>query len=185
MRKTFPEFDLDGFYLTEIHERDALALYTLFSNPRVMQFYDMPALSREEEGLELVNLFTTLYRDGIGVRWAIRLQKDGLLAGTCGVNQFNKIDRSAIVGYELLPEYWGQGIVSRALKKVCSLCFSGRLETPVNRIEASVLPENTSSIRVLEKNGFCFEGLLREKAYWGEQFHDMELYALLAREFKG
>jgi len=50
---------------------------------------------------------------------------------------------------------------------------------PVHRIEALVTPNNTGSIRLLEKLGFCQEGLRREFGFWKGCYQDVYLYALL------
>ena len=39
----------------------------------------------------------------------------------------------------------------------------------LNRIEAIVMPENSASIRLLEKLGFTKEGLLAQYEHWGQQ----------------
>jgi ribosomal-protein-alanine N-acetyltransferase len=53
----------------------------------------------------------------------------------------------------------------------------------LNRIEATVIPENKPSLRVLEKAGFVKEGLLREQKLLHGKFCDAYMYALLKRDF--
>ena len=52
----------------------------------------------------------------------------------------------------------------------------------LNRIEAMTFPQNTASIRLLDKFGLKVEGLLREYEYIKGNPQDMSLYALLSRE---
>ncbi|KAM0988588.1 hypothetical protein ACFX13_012757 [Malus domestica] len=69
-------------------------------------------------------------------------------------------DCRAEIGYALAAEYWGQGIVIRAVKMAITEGFNEF--TDLVRMQALVLIENKASQRVLEKLGFHMEGLLRE-----------------------
>ncbi len=44
--------------------------------------------------------------------------------------------------------------------------------------------ENDASVRVLEKIGFAREGVLREYGFWKNQFWDLQMFALLKREWR-
>ena len=52
----------------------------------------------------------------------------------------------------------------------------------LNRIEALTFPQNTASIRLLDKFGFKIEGLLREYEYIKDKTQDMSVYALRSTE---
>ena len=105
------------------------------------------------------------------------------LIGTCGFNNWVAYDHSAIIGYELAPEFWGKGYATEAIHKIISAAYNDELQIHVNRIEASVVPGNIASEKVLKKNGFIFEGRLREKAFWDNQYQDMNLFALIKSQF--
>jgi len=64
----------------------------------------------------------------------------------------------AELGYIVARKYWGQGHATEAVRLAVQ---SGFKDLEVERIEAFVDPENKGSQRVLEKNGFTQEGLLR------------------------
>jgi RimJ/RimL family protein N-acetyltransferase len=67
-------------------------------------------------------------------------------------------ERRASVGYWLLPQERGKGLVTHALLLVARWAFD---ELDVKRIGLLADPRNTSSIRVAERVGFQREGLLR------------------------
>ena len=54
----------------------------------------------------------------------------------------------------------------------------------LNRLEARTKAENEASKHVLARLGMQYEGLLREHSYWKGAYHDLELYAVLRREFE-
>ncbi|KAJ8747472.1 hypothetical protein K2173_008769 [Erythroxylum novogranatense] len=85
----------------------------------------------------------------------------------------------AHVGYALATDYWGQGIVTAALKMAVSRVFQDLQD--VVRLEALVEVENKGSQRVLVflRNliGFSKEGLLRKYGYCKGEIRDMFAYS--------
>ena len=53
----------------------------------------------------------------------------------------------------------------------------------LNRIEAIVYPENTASLRLLERLGFQQEGLLCQSFRQGDKYYDHLLLSLLQDEW--
>jgi ribosomal-protein-alanine N-acetyltransferase len=121
-----------------------------------------------------------LFRDKMGVRWAITLRADPRrLVGSCGYFSVRRGTATVETGYELHPDYWRQGLMTEALQAMIQYSFSDQALLPVHRIEALVAPGNIASIRLLEKLGFAREGLRREFGFWGGRYQDVYLYALL------
>ena len=85
------------------------------------------------------------------------------------------------IGYFLSESYWGNGIASEALKTIIKFLFE---KVNVNRIQAEVMPENEVSKKVLLKNGFTKEGLLRQANLWsGKGIVDLEIYSILKGDY--
>jgi ribosomal-protein-alanine N-acetyltransferase len=69
--------------------------------------------------------------------------------------------------------------MTEALTAIIDLGFK---EMGLNRVDAVVMPENSASIKLLEKLGFCYEGLLREYENWGSKgFADLCMLSILRR----
>ncbi|XAR54693.1 Diamine N-acetyltransferase [Bertholletia excelsa] len=84
------------------------------------------------------------------------------------------------LGYVLASEYWGKGIVTRAVRMVASSIF---LEWPhMERLEALVDVNNKGSQRVLEKVGFVREGVLRKYFFQKGKARDMVMFSLLSTD---
>lgn len=80
------------------------------------------------------------------------------------------------IGYELSKEYWGKGIASEALEAIILYGFQ---HFQLERIEALVEPANSASSKLLEKNGFKREGLLRHYEFTCGKFDDLYMYSIL------
>lgn len=104
------------------------------------------------------------------------------LVGTCGHLNIDGTHCRAELGYGVSVGCWGRGIAKEAAGVILDWGF-GELE--LRRVAASVDPDNTASIRVLEALGFRHEGTLREHLRSGGHAFDSRVYGLLAREWRG
>lgn len=86
----------------------------------------------------------------------------------------------AELGYVLARKYWGMGLVTQAIKLAIETGFK---DLDVERIEAYVDPANIGSQRVLEKNGFTKEGLLRNFVIQKGILKDRLIYSFLKPNF--
>lgn len=84
---------------------------------------------------------------------------------------------TAELGYWLAEDFWGQGIMTEAVQRICQE-GAGRWDDLV-RIYAEPFDCNTASRRVLEKAGFQLEGTLRSNAVKNGKVLDMTMYALV------
>lgn len=105
---------------------------------------------------------------------------DGAAVGSVGV--FPKTDiyrRSAELGDWLAKPFWGRGIMTAAVAEICREAFQ---RFDIVRIEAAINARNAASRRVVEKNGFTLEGVLRQSVYKRGEILDSCLYSLLREE---
>lgn len=112
---------------------------------------------------------------GSAIARAIVVQ--GKAVGSIAVFRMQNIhSRTAELGYYLDEAYWGRGIMSGAVARLCAEAFAA---TDLLRIFAEPFAENKASCRVLEKAGFSFEGTLRKNAVKNGRVLDMQMYALV------
>jgi [ribosomal protein S5]-alanine N-acetyltransferase len=81
---------------------------------------------------------------------------------------------TAGIGYWLGRAHWNKGIMTEAVKEIVKCGFS---ELGLRRIQASTFPQSKASMRVLEKAGFKFEGVLRKNIKKGDKYIDEYLFA--------
>lgn len=110
------------------------------------------------------------------------IEKDGVLVGSIGVVQQEDIYRmNAEIGYFVGREFWGQGIVSAALRLIIPYIFDN---FDVIRIYAEPYTHNLASRRVLEKNGFICEAVLKNNVIKNNVILDSCIYSLLKENYK-
>jgi [ribosomal protein S5]-alanine N-acetyltransferase len=94
-------------------------------------------------------------RFGFGL-WHLARKSDGAAIGMCGLLRRDNLP-DVDVGYALLPDYWGQGFALEAVQ--ATLSHAAR-KFGLPRVVAVVSEGNDASVRVLEKAGLRYEGMV-------------------------
>lgn len=85
--------------------------------------------------------------------------------------------QSCSVGYWVSADANGRGVATAAVREIARVAFD---ELGLHRIEASVLPHNVRSQRVLERNGFVRFGLAPQYLNIAGRWQDHVIFQLLA-----
>jgi ribosomal-protein-alanine N-acetyltransferase len=158
----FPNLTTSRLTLTKLSVEDNGGVFELFSDEGVIEYYDLEAFNELNQATTLINFFNSRFDQNTGIRWAIRLKESNQLIGTCGFNSWNVKMKSAVIGYDLLPKFWGKGYSTEAVNGIVKSAFSGELPCGVlNRIQGDTIPENKASESLLLKVGFKEEGIRR------------------------
>ena len=106
--------------------------------------------------------------------WAIR-EPSGILVGAFGFDNIVE-GHVAEIGYWIGKAWRGQGIMTDVVRVTTRFAFD---ELKLERLVAFVFDDNEASGRVLEKNGFQCEGVLRKHHKKGDRLIDSRVYARL------
>ncbi|WP_313027983.1 GNAT family N-acetyltransferase [Soonwooa sp.] len=165
-------FETERLILRPLELQDADRLYLLDSNPEVMKYIGMPALTAQEESVKVIEMIRNQYqRFGIG-RFAVVEKESGLLVGWSGL-KFNDSEINGFkdfyeLGYRFLPETWGKGYASETGKAFVDKFFD---EMKLKNLYAYAHSENGASNHVLTKLGFTKTGTFTEpdgNCFWYE-----------------
>jgi RimJ/RimL family protein N-acetyltransferase len=167
--------------LRPLVQDDAVALFSIFSDPQVMSFWSSPPWSSLEISWKYIEREEHAMAEGKHLRLGITSLKEGSLLGTCTLFNHSLQSRRAEVGFALSRAAWGCGYASEALRELLAFGFG---DMGLNRVEADVDPRNGASARCLERLEFRKEGHLRERWIVGDEVADSVLYGLLRADFK-
>jgi [ribosomal protein S5]-alanine N-acetyltransferase len=98
---------------------------------------------------------------------------DGKVIGGVGL-MYNSERYRAEIGYWLGKKYWNSGIMTEAVKLVTDFGFK---KLKLKRIYATVFTKNKVSVHILKKNGYKFEGLMKNYHMKGGKMIDALMYA--------
>lgn len=108
------------------------------------------------------------------------LEWRGAFAGGIGLAPMTDMHSGTVeLGYWLGESYWGAGLATRAVAAILPYAFD---ELLFIRVQALVFAANVRSMRVLEKNGFAREGVMRRHIRKNGVVSDAVLYAKLRTE---
>lgn len=165
-----------GLVLQPMTQADIAHVHHGLSHPDVIRYYAVRFMTLEATQ-EQMDWYAKLEREGAGQWWAIRSATDGAFLGGIGITNIHPVHKRCELGYWLLPEHWGKGIMRAALGCVMDHVFN---TLGLHRISAEVEPENEASARLLRKAGFNHEGTLRECEMKDGQWVSLDLFARLA-----
>jgi ribosomal-protein-alanine N-acetyltransferase len=136
-------------------EDASLIFATYAQDPEVVRYLTFRPHRDVKDAHEAVERFLEGWRSGKSFCWLIFRRDRDELIGSIGARE----DHGINVGYLLARPFWGQGFMSEALGAIVDWAFS---VPSVFRVWAVCDVENEASARLLEKNGFDQEGLLRK-----------------------
>ena len=177
-----PDLQTSRLALTRIRPTDVHAVFELFSDPKVLEYYDLEPLAALPDAERLMQVFESRFSSMTGIRWAIREHGSDSLIGTCGFNSWNRKMRHGSIGYELKQSHWRQGLATEAVTRVVYAAFSGLLPCGrLHRIQADTVLGNAASERLLLRLGFKEEGIRRDAMYIRGSYWDMKCFGLVDR----
>ncbi|MFF0741386.1 GNAT family N-acetyltransferase [Streptomyces sp. NPDC004111] len=135
----------------------------------------------EEGALEFVRARSRGWERGDLAQFCVEDADSGEVLGSIGLHKIEFARGVAGIGYWLLPEARGRGVVTRAVELCTRWGFSG---LGLHRIELGHAVSNEPSCRVAERCGYLFEGVARGglPALAPDTFHDMHSHARLATD---
>lgn len=175
----FPELKTKRLLLRQPLLQDSEVYHHILSAPGVTQYTDIADNPTNKRSDRLVSWLSKLYDKQNGCGWLIENQGSAQVIGAIRINQIIKKAKLGVVGYELHPDDWGQGKMTEALVAVVG---AGHNHFNLNRLEAWTLPGNPASDKVLQNAGFVYEGTLRQKEYFKNQFQDLRIFGRLASD---
>ena len=159
---------------------DAEALFSIYSDVRVMRYWSYPPWPTIDKAHEMIAQDATALAAGDHLRLGLETRGEARLIGHCSLFHLNAQCQRAEIGYGLSFDAWGHGYMHEALTAVLSYGFA---ELALNRVEADIDPRNAVSAKTLERLGFQREGFLRERWVVNGEVSDSGLYGLLRRDW--
>ena len=176
-----PTLETPRLRLRKLSMRDAQDIFDYSQDPQVARYVLWEAQTSLSEARSYIRFMLRKYRLGEPASWGIEWKETGRIIGTIGFMWIQRDNAAAEVGYSLSRAYWNRGIMTEALS---ALLRYGFRSMNLNRIEAQHETENPASGAVMRKCGMQREGTLRQRLLNKGRFVDVELYAILRRDFR-
>ncbi|OUL61237.1 GNAT family N-acetyltransferase [Flavobacterium sp. AJR] len=147
----FPILTTERLTLRQLSVEDGSAIFTLRSDTEINKYLSRQASRTIEDAITFINNINDNIKRNDSIYWAITLTKSKIFVGTICLFDFSNEKNKCEIGYELLTNFQGQGIMQEATTKVIDFAFQ---TMRLKKIEAITHNDNQSSIKLLTKLDF-------------------------------
>ena len=172
----FQNLESEKLVLRQIKNSDVDEVFELRSNPEVMKYIPRPLVKTNEEASSHIKMIQDKIETNEGINWAVTLRGNDKLIGIVGHYRIKWEHFRSEIGYMLLPDYHGKGIISEVVGILVDYGFN---KMKMHSLEAIIDPANHASAKVLEKNGFVKEAHLLENEFFEGKFLDTIIYSII------
>lgn len=161
------------FRLRKWHISDASSLAHHANNPKIAQFMtdQFPHPYTIENAASFIKMVSEFEPTRV---FAIEINNEAV--GGIGLHLQNDVMRkNAELGYWLSEDYWGHGIITKAIQEIVPYAFE---HFDIVRVYARPYGNNKASQRVLEKAGFVLEAHIKGNVFKKGEFLDELIYAV-------
>jgi ribosomal-protein-alanine N-acetyltransferase len=171
-----PVLEADAFTLRGLSVGDAPAVFAYACDPEVARYTLWPPHVSEDATREFLRMLTGPRVLG----WAIVPLGEDSAIGMVFLHSLDRRHRKAELAFNIARKHWNKGLATAASRLALRHSFA---ELGLNRVEATCMPGNLGSMRVLGKLGMSREASMRRSHFRHDGFHDMELFAVLRDGF--
>ena len=171
--KNFPQLKTERLLLRNLENSDVALLHKLRSDEIVNAFVGRDNSSTLQEALDYIIKIQNLTAQNECIYWVITLKESNDLIGCICLWNFDIENEIVEIGYELLTEFQGKGLMNEAIKKVIQHAFE---EIKVKVITAFPSSDNSNSVKALQKLNFEFENKRYNNAH--ENIKNLVTYTL-------
>jgi ribosomal-protein-alanine N-acetyltransferase len=147
----FPILTTERLTLRQLLISDEEEIFTLRSDREINKYLDRQLSNTIGDARNFISKVNENINKNISLYWAITIGNSNTLIGTICLYGFSDENNNCEIGYELLSNFKGQGIMKEALEKVIDYAFN---KIKVQKIEAFLHRDNLRSVNLLEKLWF-------------------------------
>jgi len=156
------KFFTERLMLRTVTEFDSQDVFEIRSNPEINQFLHREPPKNSFEALEFILNIKKRSANKEIIFWGICFQNNPKLIGTICLWNFSRDRKTAELGYELLSEFHGKGIMSEAVNSVLEYGFN---DLDLDKIEAFTNKNNFGSIKLLQNLKFFLNKNRRDEKF--------------------
>lgn len=178
--KPFPNLQSERLSYRKLKDSDAPQILKLRGDKETMKFIPRPLATSIDDAINHINLINEKIEQNIDINWAVTEKENNKCIGIMGFYRTQPENYRTELGYMILPEYWGKGYVTEAVKTLLNYAFN---TLNFHSIEAVIDSRHIASEKVLIKNGLRKEAHFVEDFFYNNEFSDTVKYGILKREF--
>jgi len=164
----FPFLTTKNYSLRNLTPADEQEIFALRSSDEINKYLDRPRANTLDDARNFITKIINGIAKNESIFWVVTPKDESKFLGSICLWKISREGAKAEIGFELLPENHGKGIMQEVIPKILQFGFG---EMKLKTIEAELSPRNLKSVRLLEKNNF-------KLAAEDEENPDSVIYAL-------
>ena len=182
----FPSLTIKTKYadLVELLPEHAPDVFDFASHEQVAKTVVWEAHRSQEDSkryIERVKSRQSAKEDSIFLSWGVRELKSSKIIGLVSLTQLSDI--RAQVGYVFHYEHWNSKLPVECIKALTRYSFSTFKN--LERLQARCFPTNSSSINLMEKAGFHYEGVNQAMIKVKNELQDLTCFSMTRKRWIG
>lgn len=147
----FPILTTERLTLRQLSTDDQQNIFALRSDTAINKYLNRAPCKTIEDAINFINKINDNIKKNNSIYWVITLTKSKTFVGTICLFNFSNEKNTCEIGYELLTNFQGQGVMKEAAEKVITYAFH---TIQLQQIAAFTHNGNRNSTKLLEKAGF-------------------------------
>jgi len=171
----FPQLETKRLILRKISPADAQDIFAMRADERMHLFTDTLPDETTHQTAAYIEKMNSGVEANRSIIWAMQHRQAQKVIGTISLWDFQIENASAELGYGIIPEYQGQGLMKEALLQVCAY---GLGTLGLRQLFAYTEENNQASIRLLETCNFRLVDRVVDEGVKQKRSFQMMVYVL-------
>src|SRR5213594_2362147 len=150
----FPFLTTENYTLRNLMPADEQEIFALRSSDEINKYLDRPKANTLDDARNFITKIINGIAKNESIFWVVTPKGESKFLGSICLWKISKEEAKAEIGFELLPENHGKGIMQEVIPEVIRFALE---EMRLHSIEAELSPQNVKSLKLLEKNGFTIK----------------------------
>lgn len=159
---------------------DAQLIFDAIDNNRSHLRRWLPFVDKTKEVKDTLAFVKSIVDDVERRQEVFMIWYKGSFVGLIGLKEIDYLNRKVEIGYWLIEQVTGNGIITRSVEAIIKFCYH---QLGMNRIQIKCGVGNIKSSAIPRRIGFTFEGIERAGEKHPLGYIDLEVFSLLRKEW--
>lgn len=169
----FPVIETKNLILRKMDHKDVNDLFEMRRDPRMNEYIDVKLDNNKDETNDYIDKMNKGVDDNKWIIWAVEYKHSNKVIGSISIWNIDMEQMSGELGYGIIPDYQGQGLMKEALLSVVKYGFK---MINLKVLDAYTEENNLKSIKLLKKCDFIEVNRVDDDGYFSDRVYHMIVY---------
>ncbi len=169
----FPKLETKRLLLRKLNEDDMYDVFNMRKDPSMHEYTDTKPDENLDDTIEYIRKMSQGIDENKWILWGLEDKKTGKIIGTISIWNIYPEEEKAELGFGIVPEFRGRGLMTEALREVVDYSFR---DINFKKLEAFTEESNIKSISLLERCGFVEDRRVIDQSPFDGREYKMVVY---------